>query len=484
MRKMRKKWELPAEVRRPKEEIEAFLARVLERLGPEDHAVALAYVDTVRHLLDILGAKNLSLKRLRRMLFGERTEKTSAVVGKGEAEKAEPTKDRPQRKRKGHGRNGASEYPGARRIRVPHDTLRAGDVCPGCKRGKVYDTGRAGVEPRVRGGPLLEIIIWEPEVLRCNLCGEVYRADLPPEAGTEKYDATAASAIVLMKYGGGLPFYRLEKLQESLGAPLPAATQWEIVEGAARACAPAHEELKRQAAHGELFHNDDTKMKILGGKHKGEPGDEASEKKKRKGVLTTGIISKVQGHTIALYVTGRQNAGENLAALLKMRPVELGPPIQMSDGLEANIPKGFKTILLNCAAHGRRRFVELYALFPDECREVLETFRAVYHNDELSKDMTKEERLRFHQERSGPLMAKLKEWLEAQFREKKVEPNSRLGGAITYLLDRWERLVRFLEVPGAPLDNNVVERALKLVILHRNNVHQGIMCSPRPTACA
>jgi transposase len=471
---VKRKWQLPAEVRRPKKELEAFLARVLEHLGPEDHAIARAHVEAIRYLLDVLGDKNLSLKRLRRMVFGSKSEKTSELLGEPDA-KEEPQGEAPdeplaaaEKRRKGHGRNGISEYCGAEEIHVPHATLRSGQVCPCCKVGRVYDTGRPGVEPRIKGRPPLEATVYRPERLRCNLCGEVFTAELPEEAGGKKYDETAASTIIILKYGTGVPFYRLESLEESLGVPLPAAIQWEVVEQASRACAPAHEELQRQAAQGEILHNDDTKMKILGRKKKGE--EEAGAKgKKRKGVFTTGIISKVEGHTIALYVTGERNAGENLGRLLQMRAKDLPRPLQMADGLEANLPKGFETILASCAAHGRRKFVELHSCFPEECRVVLEIFREIYHNDELSKDMSPEERLRFHKEHSGPLMTKLKEWLDAQFGEKKVEPNSRLGRAISYLLDRWEPLGRFLEVPGAPLDNNIVERALKLAILHRKN---------------
>jgi len=53
--------------------------------------------------------------------------------------------------------------------------------------------------------------------------------------------------------------------------------------------------------------------------------------------------------------------------------------------------------------------------------------------------------------------------------QKKVKPNSALGKAIAYLLDRWQTLTRFLRVPGAPLDNNETERLLKSSILHRKN---------------
>lgn len=68
-----------------------------------------------------------------------------------------------------------------------------------------------------------------------------------------------------------------------------------------------------------------------------------------------------------------------------------------------------------------------------------------------------------------PVREQLRSWLNAQFAEKKIEPNSGLGVAITYLLRHWERLTLFLREPGAPLDNNIAERGLKKAILHRKN---------------
>jgi hypothetical protein len=115
--------------------------------------------------------------------------------------------------------------------------------------------------------------------------------------------------------------------------------------------------------------------------------------------------------------------------------------------------------------------VEVTPNFPEECRFVLERFREVYVNDALAREqnMTAEQRLAFHQTHSGPVMKQLKAWLKAQFDERKVEPNSGLGVAITYLLKHWDRLTLFLKQPGAPLDNNIAERGLKKAILHRKN---------------
>ena len=108
---------------------------------------------------------------------------------------------------------------------------------------------------------------------------------------------------------------------------------------------------------------------------------------------------------------------------------------------------------------------------PDQCRYVLETLGEVYGHDAEARErsLTPEQRLQFHQAHSGPVMEKLHPWLEGQFAERKTEPNSGLGKAITYLLRHWKGLTLFLRHAGAPLDNNIVERALKRAVLHRKN---------------
>jgi hypothetical protein len=157
------------------------------------------------------------------------------------------------------------------------------------------------------------------------------------------------------------------------------------------------------------------------------------------------------------------HAGENLAAVLAQRAEELGPPIQMCDALSRNLPKNFQAVVANCIAHGRRKFVEVAAKFPEECRYVLETLGKVYRHDAFCREqgMSAEERLGYHQVQSGPLIKALENWFAEQFAERKVEPNSGLGQAITYMQNHWDKLTLFLRQPGAPLDNNLCERALK-----------------------
>ena len=357
----------------------------------------------------------------------------------------------------GHGRNGASSYTGAKRVAVPHPTLQPGDACPGCEKGKVYPRKEPRVLVRMVGQAPLAATVYELDRLRCNLCGEVFTAREPEGIGPEKYDETTAAMIALLKYGSGMPFYRLEKLEQLLGIPLSASTQWEIVEEAAEVIQAARDELIRQAAQGEVLHNDDTSMRVL---HLArEPSDE------RTGVFTSGIVSTQQGQRIALYFTGRQHAGENLRDVLDHRAGQLATPVQMCDALSRNTPKledGAQILLANCLAHGRRQFVEVAANFPEPMPlRPGETLGSAYKYDAQARaaQLSPQERLVFHQHHSQPVMKTLHEWLEAQFAQHLVEPNSGLGKAITYFLRHWKGLTAFLREAGAPVDNNLCERA-------------------------
>jgi transposase len=397
--------------------------------------------------------KSGKIQKLLKMIFGATTERAETVLN------LPPKPKDKKRKQKGHGRNGACAYTG-KKVAVSH-TLHSGDACPGCEKGKLY-TAPPGVTVRITGNAPLDACVWEQEKLRCNLCGELFTATLPDEAGDTKYDETAGAMIALLKYGSGLPFNRLEGLQDSLGVPMPASTQWDIVEKNADKIHPVYQELIRQAAQGEIIHNDDTTMKIL---------SSVNEKEGRSGTFTTGILSVTDQRKIALFFTGHKHAGENLTDLLKERHPDRGPPIQMCDALSRNTSKDFAAILANCLAHARRNFVDVAENFPDECRHVITLLGEVYKNDAAAKEgkMTPRERLAYHRSESGPLMDTLREWMTEQFDEKKVEPNSGLGKAFSYMLKHWEALTLFLRVPRAPLDNNLCEQALKRAILHRKN---------------
>jgi transposase len=474
--------------------LEEVLRRVEQSLDKEDTALVRAVFESYAYVADLVEDKNTSIRRLRQLFFGARTETTEAVVGQktekpdaaspgnaAEAGSAAGAGDTDQpgvaASSKGHGRRGAEAYRGAARIDVPHPSLTAGDACPACGQGTVYEKA-PGVLVRITGQPPLAARVYQLQKLRCHLCGEVFTAPAPDEAGEKKYDATAGSMIGLLKYGSGLPFNRLDGLQGNLEVPLPASTQWDIVHVVAANLAPAFDELIRQAAQGDVLHNDDTTVKILelmGPRGRQDAllsaAGDANDADQRRGIYTSGVVALRDGRRVALFFSGRRHAGENLGQVLKHRAEQLPPPIQMCDALSRNLPTELQTILAHCLAHARRQFVEIYDRFPEACRYLLETLALVYRNDAVARErrLSAEARLQFHQETSGPTMQQLHDWLTRQRGEKLAEPNSPLGSAIGYMLRHWDKLTLFLRQAGAPLDNNLCERALKKAILHRKN---------------
>jgi hypothetical protein len=506
--------------------LEDVLRRAEEKLDEKDYATLKTLAEAYAYVSELIGEKNTSIARLRKLLFGSKTEKTAAVVGRSQADSLAPSQDSASpaqsdspppessaapeavagveedaagvKSVRNHGRIGADAYTGAEQIKIPHPSLQSGDPCPTCVTGIVYDTGRPGVVLRLVGQPPVGAKVYYLQKLRCNLCGDLFTPALPEGVGTEKRDATVGSMIALLRYGTGMPFNREGTLQANLGIPLPASTQWDIVAERAERAEGVFEELAQQAAQGEVVYNDDTTVRILeaigerarraalaessaqatspenqlaSAVEDSSDGMTKKSKRERTGTFTSGIVSTREGRRIAIFLSGHQHAGENLADVLRRRAAELPAPIQMCDALSRNIPRELKTLLANCLAHGRRQFVDVVKQFPEECRHVLESLGAVYRNDAIAKErnLSPEERLLWHQAESGPVLEDLHAWLGKQLDERRVEPNSSLGKAMAYLLRHWAKLTLFLRVAGAPLDNNICEQALKKAIRHRRN---------------
>ncbi len=490
------------------EQVAAMLRRADRQLSEEDADLLRRIIESYDYITDLVEDKNTSIRRLRKLLFGAKTEKSRNVLDDDDdiAESAtnqddtrssdssesnsvdasgassdardassESADDCPSSTTPppGHGRYGANDYVGASQADISHPTLEPGDACPECLKGTLYEK-QPSVIVRIVGQAPLGGTVYRLQRLRCHLCNKVFTASAPPEAGDQKYDITAASMIALLKYGSGLPFNRLERLQRNCGIPLAASTQWDIVNACASLLLPAYDELIRQAAQGEVLHNDDTTVRILelmGERARKQPPEDDDFDPQRTGMFTSGVVAVRAGIRIALFFSSRKHAGENLADVLACREAELDSPIQMCDGLARNLPRELKVIVANCLAHGRRKFVDMVDRFPDECRHIIEVLAKVYHHDQVARDesMSADERMVYHQQNSKPIMGELQQWLQRQLDEKQVEPNSALGEAIQYMLKRWGRLTVFLHKPGAPLDNNTCERALKKAILHRKN---------------
>ena len=448
---------------------------------------------TLLWLQHTLLSTRISLSKLKRILFGKKTEKrprkprepdggeegggsdgdgspnapqTGTLSSSGMAPGGQSSASNTSKTR-GHGRRAAADYSGAESVFCAHPAHHSGDQCEQCHRGRLYRS-RPLVRLRFTGQPLALVTRFELEQLRCGTCGALSVAPMPPEVGRKTYNVSLKVNLALAHYHLGLPFKRIESFQDMLGMPLPDATQWELVEQVADSAYPVYEQLKHLGAQQPLVYQDDTGARILSLIQE----NQADPPPQRKGMYTTALQFEGE-HAICLYLTGRRHAGENLDAILAHRDPDL-PPIQwMSDGLAANTPQQHKdqTLDLSCLVHGRRQFVDIDDFFPNECARVVDAIAEVYKHEAHCKQqqLSPAQRLAYHQAHSGEGMEDLKAWMEQQVEDKQVEPNSRLGGAFEYLLKRWDALTRFLEVPGAPLDNNTAERALKMILRYRKN---------------
>jgi rRNA maturation protein Nop10 len=487
----------PDDVKLSREEGEALIERLrANALTGDDCGLLIKLIQLYFWFTFALRETKISLGRLKRALFGEGqrpspppTAGEEALAGAaagvpGAAGDATPAagsaapvenptgatlESAPPARRPGHGRRGADAYPGAERVVCRHETLAAGQRCPACGRGTLYPLP-AGVEIRIDGNALLSAVRYELEKLRCSACGEVFTAPAP--AGAEKYSPRAKAVIALGRYYLGLPFYRLEHYQALVGVPVADATQWELAEQVADCAYPVFEQLEELAAQGAVIFQDDTHVRILALLAENRRADATGAPLERRGMHTTGLVAQVGERVICLYRSGRAHAGDNLSALLARREAGRDKPIVMSDALAANQRDDDDTLIrCHCLAHGRRQFTDLAEVFPVESHHVITVLNQVFEHEAATRAhaLSAAERLAYHQARSGPLLAALHEWLEHQFQERAVEPNSSLGQAFAYLLKRWETLTQFLRIPGAPLDSNAVERALKLFIRQRKN---------------
>jgi transposase len=467
------------------------------RLRDGDLALVSYLVRTVFEFAALLSRRDATLSRLRRLLFGPRSERrglaADAPAGAAAEQAARGAEQTPEvaataaadgldppagekAKRTGHGRKPASVYTGAAVVTCTHPHLRPGEACPDhpCP-GTLYDTRTPNRFIQFTGQPPVAATRFDQAVLRCSACQFRYEAPLPEGVAPERWDPSADVSIVMARYAAGLPFYRLAKLQAAFGVPLSQGTLWDRVLSVAEAARPVAEHLAALAARADLIHCDDTPVRILTlmaeNKRRREEGGGTPNKGERVAMQTTAMLALTGGHWIVLYRSGREHAGENVGKLLEARPEGLDPPVQMADALPANFSHGKRVEKAKCLAHARRNFVEVESSFPQACTHVLDRIAAVYRveAETRAKAMTPAERLAHHALHSAPLLEQLRVWIREQFELRLVEPSSSLGDALAYMLDHFDELVKFTSVAGAPIDNTPVERVLKLVVLSRKN---------------
>lgn len=380
--------------------------------------------------------------------------------------------------KKNHGRFSVNDYTGCEVNHIPFEnkTLKQGK-CPDCAEcntdAKIYPE-----EPTMLvfldSQPLVSGQKYHLEKSRCAVCKTYFTAPLPEDLECrQKYSFRCVTSIAITHYYAGLPFKRIETLQAAQGVPLADATQYDQMSKLYTSVVkPVVSVLRQCAANGASLFFDDTSGRVL---EQIKHNKNAQKPKDKKAVHVTALLSEFNGNRIYLFNTNTMPAGQQLASLLKDRASKENFKT-MSDASPSNFPKleeglAARWVITLCLSHARRRFVELLNGTDEDTQLILDLIGQVYHNERHCKDnqLDDERRLIYHQVHSAAAIDSMRTWFNNLIFYKKVEPNSRLGEAILYMLKRWEWLTQFLRVTGAAIDNNICEQAIKVVIRYRNN---------------
>jgi transposase len=328
---------------------------------------------------------------------------------------------------------------------------------------------------RIVGHPPLSSERHICEQLRCSGCGEIFTADLPEHVkadgrANQQHGYSARTMMAIAKYFAANPFYRQETIHGLLGGHVAASTIFDQCEHVANALNPVFKAIKSMAADAWLFYLDDTTNRIL--MQQPVKKIRAGKERIRTGIYTSACLAITEDkRRLVLFQTNVGHAGEWMEEILRARDPNKDPPLIMSDALGANKVLDTDTNVALCNAHGRRGFAELSEQHLDETIFALEQYQHAWINDNycFEHELSDNDRLAYHGEHSLPHMQTLLHWCEQQLDDDVVEPNSNLGQAMKYFIRHFEGLIAFCRLPGAPIDNNEIERIIKVVVRARKN---------------
>jgi transposase len=398
-----------------------------------------------------------------------------ADVG-AESEEARPETNADPATRNNHGRRGADDFAHLPCVQHTHHDLAPGCMCPTCQQGRLYRF-YARTFVTISGQAPFVGHRHAVERLQCNVCASIFEAALPDSlrddgVGNGKlYSHSAHTAVVLLKYLGVMPWHRQQTLQSAMGVMVPDACMWDMCEALCAVVRPVVSALELLAGASPLLYGDDTTAAIFGLKSEVKLDRTTGQEVERTGCHTTAVIARTaEGRHVAVFRVGIQHTGELMDEILRQRPAGLLPPMVMADASSSNGVTVCQVHMCGCNAHALRRFKALEDKYPTELAGILSAYRAIYQHDAhtRSNNMDDEARLAYHRQYSRPLFRQMCRDAHALLDAHKVEPNSTLGSELDYLLNHQRRLSAFYRLPGAPIDNNLAERELRLSVRLRD----------------
>jgi transposase len=212
-----------------RQEVEDLIDRFQQgKESSEDRVLIERCLHMLLWLQSCIREARISLKRLKGIIFGKKTEKgqktnregkTDSEEGESKSDKTKSSnssaiiprpsktdKEQLQGAQKGHGRRPQTEFKDLPQQTIKHQKLKSGDACPTSCGGKLYLLPPQ-VLIRFTGGPFATAKRFERERLRCALCGKVFKATMPGGVDEKKrYDARVKAVLATLKYYLGVPF--------------------------------------------------------------------------------------------------------------------------------------------------------------------------------------------------------------------------------------------------------------------------------------
>jgi transposase len=286
------------------------------------------------------------------------------------------------------------------------------------------------------------------ETLACTCGGHVVTAPGPDHSveGTRYSDGLRAF-VVTAKCADSIPLYRQAKQIARLGVPISRSTLTDLFHQTAQQLAPLSKRLVELVGAAEVVMADETSLKM--------------QKPNKRGFVWTFIADD-----IIAYRFSADRSGETPASVLGASTGTL--VVDMYTGYNQVTTTGRRQRAA-CLAHARRRLFEAMAYVP-EAKDALEMIRDVYlveHDAKSSGVVGTDEHTGMRKARARPIMERLHTWLDE--RKGRHVPKSPMASAISYALNNWTELTRFLDDARIPPDNNRSESALRVVALGRKN---------------
>lgn len=276
-----------------------------------------------------------------------------------------------------------------------------------------------------------------------------------------RYSIEFAIYVALAKYLYHLPLERQVRMYAANGLTIDSQTLWDQIEALARHLEPSYRALGPEIFKSPLIHADETHWHMLSGQS------------------TKWYVWSVADHGAVFHRIFPSRSGATAKEVLAgYRGTVMVDAYDAYQTARAGPGGTLLFSLVFCWAHVRRRFVKATPFAEAACKEVLDLIGKLY---EIERDLPNPHALvgdeqtaalaqirTIRQERSAPVVAEIKAWGGRQ----SALPESTFAKAIRYMFDNWSGLTAFLDNPWAPLDNNLVERQIRGVVVGRKN-HYG-----------